>query len=199
MRKQSAALQASTTFATAAVAAAVAVQCTTRGACYARRRRTIYHAVRRIAARAVPRCVALHQAAPGVAVALRRGEARCPDAIASQITHSIDRREGHHGATVIDSNELSVAAHSIYLLKSLLALTGQYVAPHTARRTLSSSGSSSSSSSSSSSTTGSNSTSMHPVRFPSEPSHPACSACSARTNRRSIDCASAQALPCIQL
>ena len=56
--KQSAALQASTTFATAAVAAAVAVQCTTRGACYARRRRTIYHAVRRIAARAVPHCAA---------------------------------------------------------------------------------------------------------------------------------------------
>ena len=62
LRQQSAALQASTTFATAAVAAAVAVQCvcTTRGAaaCYARRRRTICHAARRIAARAVPHCAA---------------------------------------------------------------------------------------------------------------------------------------------
>jgi hypothetical protein len=122
--KQSAAMQASATFATAAVAAAVAVQCAPRGAPsmpgngapFATLRDALLHALCRIA---------LHQAAPGVVVALRRGEARCPDAIASQITHSIDRREGHHGATVIDSNELSVAAHSIYLLKSLLALTGQ--------------------------------------------------------------------------
>ena len=59
--------------------------------------------------------IALHQAAPGVAVAWRWGEARCPDAIASQITHSIDRREGHHGATVNDSSDSSeVTAHSIY-------------------------------------------------------------------------------------
>jgi hypothetical protein len=81
--KQSAALQASAAFATAAVAAAVAVQCAPRGAPsmpgngapFATLRDALLHALCRIA---------LHQAAPGVVVALRRGEARCPDAIASQ-------------------------------------------------------------------------------------------------------------------
>ena len=106
LRQQSAALQASTTFATAAVAAAVAVQCAPRGAPPAMPgdgapsvtlRDALLHALCRIA---------LHQAASGVAVALRQGEACCPDAIASQITHSIDRWEGHHGATAIDSSEV---------------------------------------------------------------------------------------------
>ena len=71
LRQQSAALQASTTFATAAVAAAVAVQCAPRGAPPAMPgdgapsvtlRDALLHALCRIA---------LHQAAPGVAVAWR--------------------------------------------------------------------------------------------------------------------------------